>query len=103
MEVPLVWDLHPSGRGDRESGFHRLVVSSPSGAATTSRRTILGRSGAGIAACALALSGCASKSRQPRVHKIPPEARNVDVELLNGLLDREHKAIAAYTAAIPLL
>jgi bacterioferritin (cytochrome b1) len=73
-------------------------------AATSSRRTLLGRSAVGIAAGAtLAISGCGSKSGRPDVHKIPPEARNVDVEILNGLLDREYKAIAAYTAGIPLL
>jgi bacterioferritin (cytochrome b1) len=37
------------------------------------------------------------------VHKIPPQARNADVEILNRLLDVEYKAIAAYTAVIPLL
>lgn len=73
-------------------------------AATTSRRAILSRSGAGVAAGAAAvLAGCASKSHLPNVHKIPPQARSADVEILNGLLVLEYKAIAAYTAGIPLL
>jgi hypothetical protein len=81
-----------------------LVVIEDDGAVTTSRRAILKRSGAGVAAgAALALAGCASKSNRPNVHKIPPEARSADVEILNGLLEIEYKAIAAYTAGIPLL
>jgi hypothetical protein len=80
------------------------VVSGPGGAVTQTRRKLLGGSGVGAAAGAmLAMIGCASRSRQPKVHKIPPAARNADVEILNQLLDREHRAIAAYTAVIPLL
>jgi hypothetical protein len=81
-----------------------LVVITDDGAVSTSRRAILKRSGAGVAAgAALVLAGCASKSNLPNVHKIPPEARSADVEILNGLLVLEYKAIAAYTAGIPLL
>jgi hypothetical protein len=80
------------------------VVSTPPGAVTQTRRKLLCGSGAGAAAGAmLAIMGCASRSRRPKVHKIPPAARNADVAILNQLLDREHRAIAAYTAAIPLL
>src|ERR1700687_2853520 len=104
MEVPVIRDLHTLGGGDRESGRHRLVVIPEPGAVTTSRRMILSRSRAGIAAgAALALGGCGSNSNLPNVRKISPEARSVDVEILNGLLDLEYKAIAAYTAGIPLL
>ena len=104
MEVPVVRDLHPSGGGDREPGRHRLVVSAETGAATSSRRTILSRSASASQPVPRSRSaGARSKSNRPNVHKIPPAARNADVEILNGLLDREHKAIAAYTAGIPLL
>lgn len=72
------------------------------GASSTSRRTLLTTSGAAVGA-AFALSACASESDSLDVHKIPPEARNVDVQILNALLDREYKVIAAYTAGIPLL
>jgi bacterioferritin (cytochrome b1) len=51
----------------------------------------------------LAISGCAGRSHQPNVDTIPTAARSADVEILNGLIDREYKAIAAYTACIPLL
>jgi hypothetical protein len=59
---------------------------------------------AGAAACgAVVLSGCGSpKSLHARVRRLGPVAR-ADVSILNGLLDLEHQAIAAYTAGIPLL
>jgi bacterioferritin (cytochrome b1) len=80
------------------------VVSPEPGATWSSRRTFLSRSGAGIAAgAALVLGGCGSTEEVAGVHKIPPEARSADVKILNGLLDLEYKAIAAYTAGIPLL
>jgi len=77
------------------------VVIEGGGAGTTSRRAMLKNSGA--AGAALLLAGCGSDSNPLDVHKIPPEARNADVEILNGLLALEYKAIAAYTAGIPLL
>jgi bacterioferritin (cytochrome b1) len=53
---------------------------------------------------ALVLAGCGSANYSPpRFPKLPPVARRSDVALLNGTLDLEHKMIAAYTAAIPLL
>lgn len=64
----------------------------------TSRRKLLKASGA-----ALVLGGCGSTYAPPRFSKLPPVARRSDVELLNGTLDLEHKLIAAYTGAIPLL
>jgi bacterioferritin (cytochrome b1) len=80
------------------------VVSRAAAAGTTSRRALIRGSGIGVVgAAALALEACASGSRQPTVHKIPPAARNADVEILNRLLDVEYRAIAAYTAVIPLL
>jgi bacterioferritin (cytochrome b1) len=79
-----------------------LVVSLAPGAASTSRRTLLRTSGASLGA-ALALAACGNKSHKLDVHKLPPQARNADVEILNGALDVVHKAIAAYTAGIPLL
>ena len=81
-----------------------MVVSSAPGSLPTSRRALLRGSGVGLAAgAALAISACAGRSRQPNVDTIPTAARNADVALLNGLIDREYKAIAAYTACIPLL
>jgi rubrerythrin len=81
-----------------------LVVTPPAPcAATTSRRRLLGGSGAGLVAGAFVLAGCSHKSHRPDVHKIPPHVRAKDVEILNRALDLEHKAIAAYTAGIPLL
>jgi rubrerythrin len=81
------------------------VVTPPGGAAKTSRRALLRRSGLGLAgtAAAVTLGACGSSSRQPKVHEIPPQARDADVVILNRLLDVEYKAIAAYTAVIPLL
>jgi hypothetical protein len=78
------------------------VVTPPGGAATTSRRALIRNSGLGLAATA-AIGACASRSARPKVHKIPPQARNADVEILNRLLHLEYRAVAAYTAAIPLL
>jgi hypothetical protein len=79
-----------------------LVVIAPPGAAARSRRALLRTSGAGLGA-ALVLGACGKNSHQPDVHKLPPELRRADVELLNRALDLENKAIAAYTAGIPLL
>jgi hypothetical protein len=50
---------------------------------------------------AAALSGCASGSL--KVKGIPRRAKTGDVELLNQGLALERRAIAAYTAGIPLL
>jgi hypothetical protein len=56
--------------------------------------------GAGLGAVLLA--GCGHKSIKAQVHNAQPILQS-DVELLNHLLDLEHWAIAAYTAATPLL
>ena len=68
--------------------------------AATSRRALL-RAAAGAGAATLA--GCGGSSalqrRVKKVGKVPAG----DVEVLNRLLDIEHRAIAAYTAGIPLL
>jgi len=77
------------------------VVIGGGAAVTTSRRAMLKRSGA--VGAALLLAGCGSDSNPLDVHEIPPEARTADVEVLNGLLALEYKAIEAYTAGIPLL
>jgi Ferritin-like domain len=76
-------------------------VTNPSVEDSRSRRALLaaGASGAG----ALLLASCAgSKPLRVKVRsgsKVLP----ADIEILNGLLDLEHYAIAAYTAGIPLL
>lgn len=72
-------------------------------AATSTRRGVLGASGAALVAAGAAVSGCGRKSRRPKVHKIPQAARSADVSTLNASLALTHYAIAAYTAGIPLL
>ena len=54
---------------------------------------------------AAVLVGCSSKAAPPSNLKLDKHAPGIkrDVRILNGLLDTEHKAIAAYTASIPLL
>jgi hypothetical protein len=50
-------------------------------------------------------SGCGS-SHHPRKHRSPPPqtpAQQLDSALLNGVLDIEYRAVALYTAAVPLL
>ena len=56
--------------------------------------------GAGLAGALLA--GCGHKSLKAQVHDATPVLHS-DADLLNHLLDLEHWAIAAYTAATPLL
>lgn len=73
-------------------------------AAGGTRRALLRTGGAGFAAGgAILLGACGGRGSRPRVDTIPLPARAADVELLNQALEREHKAIAAYTAVIPLL
>ena len=64
------------------------------------RRGLLSAAGAGLAGALLA--GCGGASIKAQVHNAAPVLHS-DVELLNHLLDLEHWAIAAYTAATPLL
>jgi len=66
----------------------------------SSRRGLL-RAG-GVALAGIAAAGCGSKSLKAQVNNSAP-LLSTDVDLLNQLLDLEHKAIAAYTAATPLL
>jgi hypothetical protein len=67
---------------------------------SSSRRGLLSAAGAGLAGALLA--GCGGSSLKAQVHNAKPVLHS-DVELLNHLLDLEHWAIAAYTAATPLL
>jgi Ferritin-like domain len=70
-------------------------------AGPSSRRGLLCGAGAGLAG--LLVAGCGGKqSLKAQVHNSAP-VLGTDVDLLNQLLDLEHKAIAAYTAGIPLL
>lgn len=67
-----------------------------------SRRRLLAGGALGTAAI---LAGCTSKVKQPSnvpLTKHTPGAKR-DVKVLNGLLQLEYHAIAAYTACIPLL
>jgi hypothetical protein len=66
----------------------------------SSRRGLLSAAGAGLAGVLIA--GCGGSSIKAQVHNAQPVLSS-DVELLNHLLDLEHWAIAAYTAATPLL
>ncbi len=70
------------------------------GGRPNSRRGVLRAAGAGLAG--LVVAGCGHSSLKAQVHNAKPVLHS-DVELLNHLLDLEHWAIAAYTAATPLL
>lgn len=64
------------------------------------RRRLLGISLGSCAAAAAALSGCSGSTHPLKLAAGPLEA---DAALLNRLLVLERRAIAAYTAGIPLL
>ena len=73
-----------------------------------SRRSFLRTAGAGFAAgSGLLLAGCGGGSgankKLAAEESVTLAIRASDVEILNGALDLEHMAIAAYTAGIPLL
>jgi hypothetical protein len=73
-------------------------VVAPAGAAT--RRTLLKASVTGLGGVAtVSLTGCGASHRL----RVTPQGRAIDAELLNGVLAIEQRAIAAYTAAAPLL
>lgn len=67
---------------------------------SSSRRGLLRAAGAGLTG--MLVAGCGHSSLKAQVHNAKPVLHS-DVELLNHLLDLEHWAIAAYTAATPLL
>jgi Ferritin-like domain len=68
---------------------------------SSSRRGLLRAAGAGVAGALIA--GCGGRaSLKSQVHNSEP-VLNADVEVLNHLLDLEYWAIAAYTAATPVL
>jgi bacterioferritin (cytochrome b1) len=64
---------------------------------------VAGTTAAG-AAVAAGLAACGSKG-SAHTHTAPPPSppEQVDIQLLNAALDREYRAIALYTAAVPLL
>jgi hypothetical protein len=76
------------------------VVSESAEGDSSSRRGLLAVAGAGLGAALLA--GCGHKSLKAQVDNAKPVLKS-DVDLLNHLLDLEHWAIAAYTAATPWL
>jgi Ferritin-like domain len=80
-----------------------VVNPAPEGADST-RRSLLKRSSGLAAAGALSstLAACGGSSKRPDVRTIPTPARDADVTILNGLLDRAERTIAAYTACVPL-
>lgn len=69
-----------------------------------SRRQLLLRGGTAALGAAAGLTGCTNGSAPSnvRLNKHSPGARQ-DVSVLNGLLELEYRAIAAYTASVPLL
>lgn len=67
---------------------------------SSSRRGLLRAAGAGLASVIVA--GCGGSSLKAQVDNAKPVLHS-DADLLNHLLDLEHWAIAAYTAATPLL
>ena len=80
-----------------------MVIPAPEGADST-RRSLIKRSTGVAAASALStLAACGGSSKRPDVRSIPAPARDADVTILNGLLDRAQRTTAAYTASVPLL
>jgi len=76
------------------------VVSDNPGAAS-SRRALLKLAGDTTAA---AIAGCGSgSSSKTHTRTQPSPANQVDIQLLNSALDLEYRAIALYTAAVPVL
>jgi rubrerythrin len=74
----------------------------------TTRRSFLRATGATVATAAVltGLEACGTRAPKPPPAGEPPAAPAAltpDLELLAAALDREHEAIAAYTACIPLL
>src|SRR5207248_1210968 len=103
LEISLFGDLHAARRGNRESGLHRLVVSTDAGAP---RRDLLAGAGATLAAgAAVVLAGCGNHAQVPRhaVKTAPPRVLRRDIAILNAALYLERRTVAAYTAGIPLL
>lgn len=79
----------------------------PGAAPAPSRRNFI-RTAASVAAAgssAAVMSACSTKPHRPPPVNTPakPSALQADVQLLNSVLDLEHRTIAAYTASVPLL
>jgi hypothetical protein len=68
--------------------------------APASRRTFL--SAGIVGGSALALAACGGDSLRSQLKRDAPAAQT-DVALLNHLVDLEYRAVAAYTAGLPLL
>lgn len=70
-----------------------------------SRRAFLRTAGVGLAGgSSLLVTACGASTPKKLVAGSDPVAvRDADISILNGVLDLEHRAIAAYTAGIPLL
>jgi ferritin-like protein len=67
-----------------------------------SRRQLLRAAGGSVAAATVFTAGCGATRLSVKVQGATKVAPG-DVGILNGLLDLEHHAIAAYAAGIPLL
>ena len=82
-----------------------MASAGSSGTSRLDRRVLLQRAGSLLAGgSALALGACSTKPPKHPPTTTPGAAPSrPDVRTLNALLDLEHKAIAAYTAGIPLL
>ncbi len=80
-----------------------MVRASAADDSSASRRSLLVALGAGAAGM-LSLAGCGSSStRHAAPHVSRPTGATSDTEILNAVLGVEYYAIAAYTAATPLL
>ena len=73
-------------------------------AAGPSRRTFLGAAGAALAG-AVVVGGCGShpKTGRKAIANLSPQATANDLRILRHALELERRAVAAYTACIPLL
>jgi hypothetical protein len=80
----------------------------PAGDRTTdrrSRRALLAKGGGALVGAAALLAGCSDKTRPPSnipLAKTTPGSGR-DVDILNDLLAVEYRAVAAYTALVPVL
>jgi hypothetical protein len=73
--------------------------------AASSRRSFIAGTGVALGGAATALAGCGHRAG-PALRgnrKLTPVVARSDIQVLNAILPLEYRAIAAYTAGIPLL
>ena len=76
------------------------MVSPPPGVAANTRRSLLGGAAAGAVVLVV---GCGTHVQKPPMQTTPAAPGDADVAIFNRVLELEYRAIAAYTAGIPLL